>query len=134
VSDVEATDEQIFVQHICDAISRSGNSGKLNGLMVAGYTGGVSVSVAKNIKHPIKTLHQVQDPAKDRISAGDRMHPTWTALTAGTDAEKSKALEALKEYTKRKQVFILEGGVWKLGKLWEYTDKDQWKDLLKTVE
>jgi hypothetical protein len=127
----------VFVQHVCGAISKHGDAEKLKGLMVAGYTHSVTVSVAKNVKTPIKTYHTVKNPEKDRISAGNRMRPMFEgkdkfeAFKALEGQDKVKALQALKVYKESKRVFIFEGGAWRMGQLWEYTDKDDWKKLLK---
>jgi hypothetical protein len=107
----------ISVQTFCRVISTTDTSGKLNGLMVAGYDEGVFLTADPNHRHPIKT--------REGGNIKQRMRPKLDA----------KGLPSkLQTYANHKIVFVLENGRWRFGKLSEYSDRAEWKAALQKRE
>jgi hypothetical protein len=120
VSAVSATDEKIYVQHICQAITEIDTSRKLEGLMVAGYMGGVYLH--KSVPEQPERRPGYKLTQKDKTE--HLMHPTPKIKTNLT--------KKLKSYTENKMVFVLQDGNWRLGSLWEYTDNAELKRAFKS--
>jgi hypothetical protein len=118
--------ERIYLQQICHKISEIDTKGKLNGLMVAGYTSGVSVVKEPNADNP-RIFKSTQKDNPDLPMRPASMRDLKI---------KPEPRRKIVAYMKHKRVFVLEGGKWRAGGLWEYTDKDAawqkvWKEQLE---
>jgi hypothetical protein len=163
VSENPADKGKIRVQQMCHAISAIDTKKTLDGLMVAGYTCGVSFvketrdpdnkkpeiitnRIFRGLQRPNPMeLAPEDDEAKlakflqERAKILDRsMHPAWHVKQVPKNQVKQQE-EKMVAYVKRKRVFVLEDGKWRDGKLSEYTDKDEawqkdWKEKLKKAE
>jgi hypothetical protein len=116
---------KIFVQQICQAISKIDTNRTLNGLMVAGYSEGVYVTKdPKKADHPVKTTQYEPPPLDDfpEFNLKHRMRPMLDAKKLPTK---------LTTYASHKRVFVWDNGQWKLGKLSDYTDSQKYREKLQ---
>jgi hypothetical protein len=131
---------EVFVQQICHAISEIDTEKKLNGLMVAGYTAGVSivkeirdrdVNKPEIIPKRIFKATQRYVPQKPNDSLDRPMHPAQDSSLHAW--RKGQGFERkITAYVERKRIFVLQDGEWRVGKLSEYSDKDEaWKEAWK---
>ena len=128
--------KNLFVQHMCRRLTDIAQEGKciklLNGMMVAGYTTAVYLLDPSKATDPgkmkgrrpgAKTWQNI--PKTDMGNPAFAMHPT---VELDKSSNKPKDFKGYKE---RKCVFICDAaGKWRLGGLWEYTDKAEWMEAL----
>ena len=128
--------QEIFVQDMCKRLSGIAEDGHcldlLNGMMVAGYTTAVYLLDPSKATDPgkmtgrrpgAKTWQNI--PKTDMGNPAFAMHPTVKL------DESSNKPKDFKGYKERKCVFICDAdGKWRLGGLWEYTDKAEWMEAL----
>jgi hypothetical protein len=144
MSAVEAKEADIFVQHMCQAISEIDTSRKLDGLMVAGYIYGVYV-----MKSGVKRSDRTDEdrylmrptpppvaPVKPKKEKTELLKDWNKRLTQfqKDDSEYNKKMEIFKGrlpvYAQNKIVYVFKNGDWAFGKLSEYTDRAEWKATL----
>ena len=128
--------KNLFVQHMCRRLTDIAQQGKciklLDGMMVAGYTTAVYLLDPSKATDPgkmtgrrpgAKTWQNI--PKTDMGNPAFAMHPTVKL------DESSNKPKDFKGYKERKCVFICDAdGKWRLGGLWEYTDKAEWMEAL----
>jgi hypothetical protein len=117
VEAVTEAQEDVYVQHVCRAISEiDKQKGYVLGkLMVAGYSSGVSVVTDKGGIFKATSMHPSQSRGFQRI------HP---ALIKPKPKDMTPFAAGITAYIGRKRIFVLEKGTWTIGKLSEYSDKD----------
>jgi hypothetical protein len=137
---------EIYVQQICHAISEIDTEKKLDGLMVAGYAGTVSIvqdprtsDESQPNPNPIFKATQRLVPQKPDEALSRPIHPaqdeekqTWK--TGVKEIEKK-----IENYVKAKRIFVLNDRKWRAGAISDYTDKDgdwqkAWKQKLQKLE
>ena len=128
--------KNLFVQHMCQRLTYIAQEGGcidlLKGMMVAGYTTAVYLLDPSKATDPgkmkgrrpgAKTWQNI--PKTDMGNPAFAMHPT---VELDKSSNKPKDFKGYKE---RKCVFICDAdGKWRLGGLWEYTDKAEWMEAL----
>jgi len=139
VPDKLGEENEIYVNTICRALSEADREGKLKNIMVAGYVQAVFLWDPKSsnlatkskafAKPGLKLLEKVNNPTEEHL-----MRPRPPQPPQGekiSDQETAAYQNRLKEYATNKIVYKLEGGVWTLGKLSDYTDhRDEWRNAL----
>jgi hypothetical protein len=146
VSAVEAKEADIFVQHMCQAISEIDTSRKLDGLMVAGYIYGVYVTKS-GIKRSDQTdgdryLMRPKPPVRPTKPTKEKSEglKDWNKRLTQfqkDDSKYNKSMEIFKgrlpAYANNKIVYVFKNGDWAFGKLSDYTDRDEWKAALSSA-
>ena len=156
---------EIYVQQICHAISEIDTKKNLNGLMVAGYVTGVSVAKETRDSDQKKGITQNRIFKTQRRPDPLELAPEDQAELARFLQKRAQVLDSpihpaqeqdqesklfqwkkqggynvkIEDYVRRKRVFVWENGNWRVGKLSEYSDKDEswkegWKKKLEEIE